>query len=196
MPTAIVTGFEPFRDHATNPSQQIAERLNGQEIGGLTVVSYILPVEFGRDTDILLPAIEALQPALVLSLGLAAGSGFLRVERLAVNLRGADAGRQVPIVAGGPAAYMATIDVDAAGQAACAQGVPARPHVYAGDYLCNHVLYHALHHCAVRGLPTRAGFVHVPLSMEQAIAESRVGSPVLPLESMVRGVRAVLEACA
>jgi pyroglutamyl-peptidase len=195
MPIALVTGFQPFRDYEANPSQQIAEQLDGCQVGELQVVSRILPVEWDRDTDILFPAIEALRPALILSLGLAGQASYLWVERLAVNLRPAEGGRHVPIVADGPVGYLATIDVDAVSQAIRDEGVPAKAHIYAGDYLCNHILYQALDYCATRQLSTRAGFIHLPLSAEQAIAENLIGTPVLPLETMLRGVRAALGAC-
>jgi pyroglutamyl-peptidase len=195
MPIALVTGFQPFKDYQSNPSQEIAEQLDGCRVGSLTVVSRILPVEWGRDTEILFPAIEEHRPALILSLGLAGSAAHVWVERLAVNLRAAEGGRHAPIVAGGPVGYLATIDPDAVSAAMRAEGVPAQAHVYAGDYLCNHVFYEALHYCATRHPGTRAGFLHLPLSAEQAIAENRLGTPVLPLETMLRGVRAALAAC-
>lgn len=195
MPIAMVTGFEPFKDYQANPSRQIAEQLDGCRVGAYDVVSRILPVEWGRDVEILFPAIDELQPALVLSLGLAGHAAHLWVERLAVNLRAAEEGRDVPIVADGPVGYLATIDPDAVSEAMRVEGVPAQAHIYAGNYLCNHVFYQALHYCAARRLPTRAGFIHLPLSAEQAIAENRLGTPVLPLDTMLRGVRAALEAC-
>ncbi len=195
MPIAIVTGFEPSKDYQANPSQEIAQQLDGCRVGGFEVVSRILSVEWARDADILLPAIDELRPAVVLCLGLAGSAAHVWIERLAVNLRAAGEGRHLPIVADGPVGYLATIDPDAVSEAMTAEGVPAKPHVYAGDYLCNHVFYQALHHCATRELSTRAGFVHLPLSAEQAIAENRIGTPVLPLETMLRGVRAALAVC-
>jgi len=196
MPIAILTGFEPFRDYQANPSQQIAEQLDGCQVGELQVVGRILPVEWEKDTDVLFPAIDAMRPALILSLGLAGHASYLWVERLAVNLRAAEAGRHLPIVPDGPLAYLATIDADAVSQAMRDVGVPAQAHIYAGDYLCNHLLYQALHYCATRQLDTRVGFIHLPLSAEQAIAENQIGTPVLPLETMLRGVRAALDVCA
>lgn len=195
MPIAIVTGFQPFKDYRVNPSQAIAEQLDGCRVGEYDVVSRVLPVEWDRDTDILLPAIDELRPALVLSLGLAGHAAHLWVERLGVNLRAGEAGRHLPIVADGPVGYLVTIDPDAVSEAMRAEGVPAQAHVYAGDYLCNHVLYATLHYCATRQSATRAGFIHLPLSAEQAITENRIGTPVLPLEMMLRGVRAALAAC-
>ena len=72
MHGVLLTGFVPFGDFSLNPSQQIAEALHGERIEGHRVESLVLPVEFGLDVESVLPAIEQIQPHLVLSLGLAA----------------------------------------------------------------------------------------------------------------------------
>ena len=195
MSLALITGFEPFGDFRENPAQQIAEQLHGQTIGDIDITSLILPVTYGRDTDILFPAIEELQPQLVLSLGLAARATCLQVERIALNLRNAEiADGQIPILADAPAAYFATIDVDSVASAICRQSIPAQPHVYAGTYLCNHVMYQALHLAATRGLSLRSGFIHLPLSHEQVIAGNALHMPSMPLQTMVDGVSAAIKA--
>lgn len=194
MPLALVTGFEPFGNFKENPAQQIAEMLHGQTIGGNDVASVVLPVAYGQDTDKLFPVIEELQPQLVLSLGLAARATCLQVERIALNLRNAEEDdHQIPILDDAPAAYFASIDADAVASAICRRGIPAQPHVYAGIYLCNHVMYQALHLAATRGLSLRSGFIHLPLSHEQVIAGNSLHMPSMPLQTMVDGVAAAIE---
>lgn len=193
--TVLVTGFEPFHEFKTNPAQLVAERLHGQVIGGAQVVGLTLPVVFGEDTKRTFPALAELQPRLVLSLGLGAGAPCLHVERIAVNLRLCDScDGVVPIVADGPAAYFATIDVDHVSQAILRRSVPAQARASAGDYLCNHLMYQTLHRAATHTLPLQAGFIHLPLATEQAVAEKRVNTPSLPLEAIVAGVSAAIEA--
>lgn len=190
----FLTGFEPFDAFKSNPSQQVVEQLNDETIGGVRIVGLTLPVVFGEDTRRVLPLIDELNPALVLSLGLHAGRPCLDVERFAVNLRRSDAGdREVPIVDDGPAAYLSTLDVDRVGPAIARAGVPVQPHAYAGNYLCNHILYHTLHHAATQGRDYRAGFIHLPLSSEMAVAEGQMHRPSLPLDMIVAGVRAAIE---
>lgn len=192
MPAVIVTGFEPFGNFKENPSAQIAEQLHGRTIGDVMVSSLVLPVAFGQDTARLFPAIEELQPQFVLSLGLAARATCLQVERIALNLQNAD-DREVPIVEDGPAAYFATLDVDQIATAVKNRGTPAQPHVYAGTYLCNHVMYQTLHLAATQPIPLRSGFIHLPLSQEQALAEGLTQLPSLPLQTMADGVLAAIE---
>ena len=196
MPTILLTGFEPFGGFKTNPSQQIVARLDGETIAGARVVGLTLPVAFGRDTERAFAAIADHHPALVLSLGLNAGATCLDVERFAVNLK-AEAGTegQGPIIADGFAALHATLDAERVARAIREQaGVPAQAHSYPGSYLCNHILYQTLHYAQQWDLRYQAGFIHLPLSCEQAIAEGKWHLPSLPLDRMAHGVHAALEA--
>ena len=205
MPIVLLTGFLPFGDSKTNPSQAIAECLHGETISGAQVVGLTLPVALGVDFERVAEAIEMHQPVLVLSLGLAAGTTCLDVERFALNLRVTEAGEpdapltpnlpQSVIRAGGPEALFATIDAEQVAAAICKNaGVPARAHGYAGSYACNYVLYRTLLYAEGRTLTYKAGFVHLPLSSEQAIAENKVHVPSLPLNAMTAGIRAAIEA--
>lgn len=193
MSAVIVTGFEPFGNFRENPSAQIAEQLHGRTIADAAVSSLVLPVTFGQDTARLFPVIEKLQPQFVLSLGLAARATCLQVERIALNLQNSD-DREMPIVEEGPAAYFATLDVDRVATAVRNRGIPAQPHVYAGTYLCNHVMYQTLHLAAAQQLPLRSGFIHLPLSQEQVVTEDLTQLPSLPLQTMADGVLAAIEA--
>ena len=193
----LLTSFEPFRNHKTNPSQQVAERLHGETIGGARVVGLTLPVVYGEDTTRVFAAIMDYKPILVLSLGLWAGATCLEVERFAVNSRliELDQEAQAPIITDGPAAYFATIDTERVAQDIRERAqVPARAHGYAGAYLCNHLLYQTLNFAETNGLPLKAGFIHLPLSSEQTVCENEPHRPSLPLESLVAGVRAAIEA--
>lgn len=196
MSVILLTGFGPFRNHKTNPSQQIAERLHGETIGGVRVVGLTLPVVYGEDTTRVFASINDLKPTLVLSLGLWAGAACLEVERFAVNSRLRELGQeaQEPILTDGPAAYFATIDAERVAQAVRERTqVPARAHGYAGAYLCNHILYQTLHFAKTNALLLKAGFIHLPLSNEQINGESELHRPSLPLDSMVIGMRTAIE---
>jgi pyroglutamyl-peptidase len=187
----LLTGFVPFGDFSLNPSQQIAEALHGERIEGHRVESLVLPVEFGLDVESVLPAIEQIQPHLVLSLGLAARAPCLWVERIALNLRRVDGGEH-PIIERGPAAYFARLEAESVASAIRAVDVPAVAHVYAGNYLCNHIMYRVLHHLSLEGDTRRAGFIHLPPSSALAIEMGCDQSPSLPLEQMEIGVRAAI----
>lgn len=83
----LVTGFEPFGVHAINPSQIIADTLNGTIINDAEIIGIVLPVDFNRSIEKAREAIEQYHPDVVLSLGLAARSKVIKVEKIAVNLK-------------------------------------------------------------------------------------------------------------
>ncbi len=194
MSNILLTGFEPFAGHGSNPSQQIVAALDGQTIGGATIFGLTMPVVYGEDTSRIFPAIAELRPSLVLCLGLHAGTPCIDVERFAVNLRYSPSGdgSLIPIIPDGPGGYLATINPEAVSRAIQVAGVPARPHEHAGTYLCNHILYQTLHYAATQNLTYQGGFLHLPLSTEQVVAEKKPPQPSLPLDQMITGVGAAL----
>ena len=195
-PRILLTGFEPFGGDPVNPSALVCRALHGQRVAHATVHAVELPCVFGRALQALDEALAAHSPVLVLALGLAAGRGEISVERVAINIDDAripdNAGAQpvdVPVVAGGPAAWFSTLPVKAIVAALRQAGLPAGVSQSAGTFVCNHVFYGLQHRLAGTGV--RSGFAHVPLLDTQAAAHP--GLPTLPLADLVRGVRIALE---
>ncbi|MDE1962189.1 MAG: pyroglutamyl-peptidase I [Xanthomonadaceae bacterium] len=196
-PKALVTGFDPFGGEPVNPSQQIAQALDGQLIAGHRIVGAILPTEFGAS----LPALEKLlrkhRPTLVLALGQAGGREGISLERVALNLIDAripdNAGLQpvdMAVVENAPNAYFSTLPIKAMLAALCAAGIPAALSQTAGTFVCNQVFF-GLMRLLARRRGTRGGFVHVPYLPEQAARHA--GAPGMPLETMIAAVRLCLE---
>lgn len=153
MTRVLVTGFEPFGEQPVNPSQLVAEALDG----------VVLPVSYERAADELRRAVDERAPDVVVCFGLAADRTAITIERYAHNLDEASTtdnegnpGSGKPIDAGGPLALASTLPVDAIVGALRAEEIPAEVSRDAGGYLCNHVLYSLLR-SRVRG-----GFVHLP----------------------------------
>jgi pyroglutamyl-peptidase len=191
----LLTGFEPFGGEDMNPSQDVAAALHGETLGGHGVIGATLPCEFGASLAALVQAIERRRPALVLSLGQAGGRADLSLERIAINVDDArlpdNAGASpidVPVVAGGPAAYFSTLPIKAMVAALRAAGIPASVSQSAGTYVCNHLFYGLQHRLAGTGV--RSGFMHLPLLPEQAARS--IGQPSMPLQTMLAGVRIAL----
>jgi pyroglutamyl-peptidase len=198
----LLTGFEPFGGDALNPSQEVLRVLQGwSPAAGVQVHTRVLPCVFGSARQALDEAMLALQPQLVIALGLAANRDAVSVERVALNLEDAripdNAGAQPldrPVVAGAPAAYFSTLPVKAIVAALQAAGLPAELSMSAGSFVCNHVFYGLAHTLATRGRGVRGGFIHLPALPAQAAA---LGRPGLPLEAMAEAVRiAVITALA
>src|SRR5690242_11488451 len=156
----LITGFEPFAGLDTNPSADIAESLDGQEIAGRKIVARLLPVDFARYRVALEKLLQEVKPALYIGFGLASGEDMIRIERFGVNLADFDipdnaGARHVgrTIESDGPAARAATIPCAEIRTALLEAGIPARLSNSAGSYLCNATLYSALGLCAAPALP-------------------------------------------
>ena len=54
-------------------------------------------------------------------------------------------------------------------------------------------MYQALHYTIQWDLRYCAGFIHLPLSSEQAMAENKLHLPAMPLDVLTAGVRAGIE---
>ena len=194
----LVTGFDPFGGERVNASLE-AVRLLPARVGAIEIATTTLPTSYGRSLPALEAAIARAKPEIVLCVGQAGDRAALCVERVAVNIQDAripdnDGAQPVDrqVVAGGPAAYLATLPVRAAVAALRAEALPAELSMSAGTFVCNHVFYALMHLAATRHHAFRGGFLHVPCLREQAPA----GAPSIALEEIVRGIRIVLEAAA
>jgi pyroglutamyl-peptidase len=191
---ALVTGFDPFGGEALNPSQAAVLALPAR-IGSLEIATAILPTSFAGADAALAAALDRIRPDLVLGVGLAGGRAALSLERVGLNIDDAripDNEGALPvdrrIVADGPPALFATLPIKAAVQALRAAGLPAEVSNSAGTFVCNHLLYRALHLGISGGF--RAGFLHVPYLPQQA---ARHGSaPSMAIEHMIQGITIIL----
>ena len=191
MTRVLLTGFEPFGTATSNPSGEIVKQISGDNI-----VTAILPVAYAQSAERLLELIAEHNPDVVICLGQAEGRTQITPEKVAINLDDArlpdNAGVQrsdVKILNDGPDAYFTTLPVKEMIDAAKAAGVPASVSLSAGAFLCNHVFYVAQNKFA--GTKVRSGFIHVPLMDSQA--PEFPGMPTMPLDQMVKAVRAMLE---
>src|SRR5579864_8093058 len=200
----LVTGFEPFDRDSINPSLEAVRRLPPR-LGDLIVATRVLPTAFGRALAALEDAVMTTAPDIVLCLGLAGGRAALSLERVAINIDDAripdnDENQpiDVPVVAGGPAAYFATLPIKAAAAALREAGLPAIVSNSAGTFVCNHVFYGLMHLAATRRPGMRGGFLHLPLLPDQAAqhAMDPGGAPSMALADIVRGVEIVLSVAA
>jgi pyroglutamyl-peptidase len=200
--TILLTGFEPFDGSDDNPSARVVERLASAPIPGVRLVTAVLPVAVGRAPQILLGLLNAHRPAAVLMLGEMRGSPCVRVERIAVNMLHASIPDndgvvldEEPIDPAGPAAYWATLPAQATCDAVRRAGVPCVCSFSAGAYLCNQVMYLALHWSATQSPKTKVGFLHLP-SLPSQMHAVESPKPTMNLAGSVKAVRAALAALA
>lgn len=187
----LVTGFEPFGGQSVNPSWEAVRPL-----GGGDVVTACLPVSWNGAPQSLLAAIAESKPDCVLLCGQAGGRSGVSVELCAVNECRTDLADNAlllhpdaPILAGGPARYEATYPRAAILSALARGGIEAHPSEDAGRFICNLVLYTALHHAATRCPSLTAGFLHLPYLPEQSETAPTMAAPL-----QLRALRLALEA--
>ncbi|ADJ13826.1 pyroglutamyl-peptidase I family protein [Halalkalicoccus jeotgali] len=203
--TVLLTGYEPFAERETNPSERLATRLDGTRLGSHDVLGRVLPVEFDRVAAELETLIEGTNPDLVLSTGLAAGRSAISVERVAINVADAagtpDNGGVSPhderIDPRGPDARLASIPVVPCVQSLLEADIPARVSNTAGTHCCNYALY-----TARTATDAPAGFVHLPLTPGMAArdaGETATGAgsvpPSMDLETQRRALELLVKRC-
>lgn len=169
MKRVLITGFEPFADHKRNPSQALAEGLNGYMEERYRVESVVLPVSFDGARDLLLRTL-ANHYDLVISLGLAANRNQLSIEKIALNLIDAPIADNVgnqpqdeKLVAEAPLALMSNLPL----RDICANwqehGLGGKVSYTAGTYVCNAVFYTLGHSQRASSNSWLWGFIHLPL---------------------------------
>lgn len=192
----LFTCFDPFGGEKANASYEAVRRLPDQ-VDRIQIVKAQLPTEFKRCASELESLFKTEQPDAVVCVGQAAGRAEITPEKVAINYADAripdNAGLQPtdePLVPHGKAAYFSTLPVRAIVEQIAKEGIPAKVSYSAGTFVCNCAMYHALR-MAERQYPSmKAGFIHVPLTTEQAKAEQY---PVLPVDLIVRALKIAAE---
>ena len=184
----LVTGFEPFNGAASNPSQAVAEALDGVKIGDITIIGRVLPVVFATVPGAIEALLDELRPDAVIATGLAANDTAIRLEWFGSNKMESDAPDNAgiapeaqPIDLDGPAVRQSTIDLKSAAALLKAAKIPVRLSFRAGTHCCNLLLYTMIGQIEDRGWSTQTAFIHLP--PEEA----------MPIKQMVEAVRIVIE---
>ncbi|PAV30991.1 peptidase C15 [Virgibacillus profundi] len=178
MEKLLLTGFEPFLEFPINPTTEIAKALNGESINNYNIIGEVLSVDFEKSGLQLIELIEMHEPDIVISLGLAAGRNCITPERIAINCNDGPVDNRghkpngEKIVAEGQDGYFSTLPINKMVETLQAANLPAKISNTAGAYLCNHVMYHALHYFKENKLDRQAGFIHIPASHALAIEKN------------------------
>jgi len=190
-PIVLVTGFEPFDIYEINPSQLIAEALDGQNIEGAEIIGIILPVNFNESVEVVTQAIIDYNPLLVISMGLSPSTHKINVEKCGINLK------QVPrnesmwftlrrLDPCGPFIRLSPLRTREIVLEIREAGIPSRQSFFAGLYVCNAVFYGTLGYIKEHEISTTAGFIHVPLLSSQ-------DPDGMDLETMIEAVKIAIK---
>ena len=155
MKKILITGFDPFGGEAINPATESVKQLP-DEILGVQILKREIPTVFDRSIEVLYGILKEEQPDVVICVGQAGGRPNITVERIAINQDDAripdNDGKQPidrTIFEEGPAAYFSTLPIKAMVRDMKEAGVPAAVSNTAGTFVCNHIMYGALHYAAL-----------------------------------------------
>ena len=155
----------------------------------------MLPCAYDLCVVELVSLIESLRPRAVLMTGQAARRGTVCVERFARKATDAAApdnrGAFGAMAEDGPDAIETTTPARQIAQAIRGVGVAARVSTDAGDYVCNHLYYHALRRLNGDSTPIPAVFIHLPATPEQSPRGASRGR--LATCDAVRALRTAIE---
>jgi pyroglutamyl-peptidase len=171
----LVTGFGPYRE-GLNASAELVKSLKHDLPGELLALKSRLVFEVvaceaaSRETEHraleahLAGLLERHRPQMCIFTGQAPPYGKITIEKIALNSFMREA-----IDPATPAAYWSDMPgIDDLPQVLEGRDIPATHSFYAGQHLCNHILYSSLHLAKARSLPHKSGLIHVPILPEQA----------------------------
>jgi pyroglutamyl-peptidase len=198
--SVLLTGFGAFGNVGVNPSEQVAGALDGEQVAGHRVHSVVLPVATDRVAAALSEATQAVNPDLILCLGVAPGRTAAALERVAVNVKDfplpdVDGRSPIdePVLPQGPAAYLSTVPAKAILARWTTEQIPGYLSNTAGTYVCNQVFYLASHHAQLLRIP--AGLIHLP-STPGSITHPTPGKtppPTAQLDTLTHAVQLAID---
>lgn len=188
----LITGFDPFDSEKINPSWEAVKGLPA-EINGIEVHKLQLPTSFTRGVTTLIEALFTLRPDVTIQVGQHGGVASLQVERVAINLANAricdndgNSPKEKTILTKAPTAYFATVPTARMVAELNAAGIPAQLSYSAGTFVCNAVMFSALHFAVTEMPNLKSGFIHVPYLPLQVVNRPAVAS--MSLEMITAGL--------
>src|SRR5688572_16843072 len=161
----LVTGFNPFGKHRSNPTQRLAKEADRRSVGGAVLHGRVLPTEFRKCDRMIEKALKETRPDAVLMFGLAAARKKIAIECVALNVDHSEtpdnAGKKPWRRAIDPRGHVlleATLPIDRLHAALRRAKIPVSVSYHAGTYVCNHAFYRTLR----RAGRARVAFIHVP----------------------------------
>lgn len=165
MPRILLTAFEPYPEWPENSSWLALMELTRWFDSRGQVITRRYPIDLIEMTHRLGEDLTAGYDY-ALHLGQAPGVAAVKLETIALNAIDSEN----PLVAGAPVAYRTSLPMAGWAKRLASDGIPAIVSHHAGTHLCNALFYFSHHLAEQRGLPTRCGFLHLPLAPQQVAA--------------------------
>jgi pyroglutamyl-peptidase len=192
----LLLGYSHFAGYTHNPSEEVAERLDGELVRGCRVKGLSIPVSTRYVLEEVPRILESVDPTLALGLGLNPRASLVVLEAASANIlhyRSPDeegVRRDAELIdPEGPRVLAPTIDVARAYRGCKNRGLPVTIGVSIGTYLCNALAYTIERWASQRR--RLGGFLHLPPHTTLAL---RLGlSNYQSLDLIVESVKCVVE---
>lgn len=192
----LITGFEPFGDHDTNPAGEVIESIDDKGYEDFDIFIHHVPTVYGEAIVEVVEKIDELEPDVVINIGLAERKK-ISLERVAVNIDDAripDNDENQPqdevISPDGKNAYFSKLPLREILERLHDEGIPAKISNSAGTFVCNNLMYGVLDHISKNDLDIKAGFIHIPQKPEEVVDQQK---PSMCLHLVERAVEIAVE---
>lgn len=193
----LITGFDPFGGESVNPALEAVKALP-DTIAGAEIIKLEIPTVFRKSLEKIEENIIKHSPDIVISIGQAGGRFGVTPERVAINIDDArieDNEKNQPIditiFEDGETAYFTNLPIKAMVKEMQDGGIPASVSNTAGTFVCNHIMYGALHFAATQQPSLKAGFVHIPYVPMQTVDKPTM--PSMSVADIVTGLTILIE---
>lgn len=186
----LVTGFGPFLNFEINPSELIAEELNGTKIENIDIIGIDVPVNlsnFTESIEIVCQAINKYNPDYIFSIGLAAGEERIRIEKIGYNLKVETDSSLEKIIPDGRWIRFSSLPALKIVRELKKESIPADISLFGGLSLCNGLLYSLRHYIDVNNLKIKSGFIHVPMHKTEEKPDK------MKLETMINATKTTIK---
>lgn len=172
----LVTGFLPYRDEQNASGELITslKKDTPEELAEIRDDIVFKRIEIKKNsranelinlTNQLSGLLEKYKPTICIFTGQAPSSNNITIEKVGLN-----SFMEEVINPDSPVAYWSNLPgTEKIKESLNNHNIPAAYSYYAGQSLCNLILYSCLHHCEIKGLDIKAGFIHLPLLPEQLV---------------------------
>jgi pyroglutamyl-peptidase len=175
----LLTGFGPFPTVPRNATQWLVPHVAAHArrvFPDIHVEPVIVPTSWDDAPRLIADLVEAIDPDIALHFGVSGRAKGFELETRAFNTTAeipdihGNKSSPKPLIKKGADLRLARFPANEIVARLRARNIPAIVSRDAGRYLCNAVLYHALHTLRRKEHAVRCGFVHVPTRLARARA--------------------------
>lgn len=189
----LLTAFEPYEQWKENSSWLTLIELLKDRPAEPELVTRRYPVELSAMREMLYRDLQQGFDAAI-HMGQSPGSPQIKLEAIAINAAGRveHSGDELTAVDEyGPVAYRSQLPLGRWAKMLREKEIPAAVSYHAGTYLCNATMYSSLHLGKGMSPAPWVGFIHLPLSMQQASGSAKA-LPSMDVRTMASAVRLML----